>query len=250
MCPRPPERVKDSYHVSGAAGAPRSLAQGPDPTLGRSKTGSARRSRGPGLAAGPGLPGAAPGTKERPYLCWGCDRLPPKAPARAREITSGARRPEGGPARVGRSGRSSATPRPSGQMAAAGAEPASQGPPHTSARSRQLIHIHDEDEGRGPGPRPAPRPRARIPPRRRLRPQWGAPGFRLGEGVSTWSRLKNVSFLLHRPLIPALEGVSSLGRQEGRLLLPGAGPWGSGLTPPSFLPSLPPSETASVIILI
>lgn len=174
---------------------------------------------------------------------------PESSGARPRDHVRGA--PAGRRPRAGREGRAvPARPRPSYQMAAAGAEPASQGPPHTSARSRRLIHIHDEGEGRGPGPLPAPRPWARIPPRRRLRPQWGAPGFRLGEGVSTWSRLKNVSFLLLRPLVPALEGVSSLGRQEGRLLLPGAGPWGSGLTSPSFLPSFSPSKTASVIILI
>lgn len=219
--------MQDSSHVSGAAGAPKSLAQRPDPALGRSETGSARRSRGPGLAAGPGLRGAAPGTKGRPYLCWGCGHLPPKAPARAREVTSGARRPEGGPARGGWGGLSAAGqgPQPLGR----GGGGASQAGAASHFRSLPpVIHIHERVRGGAQGRGPAPRPQARIPPRRRLRPQWGAPGFRLGEGVSTWSRLKNVSLLLLRPLIPALEGVSSLGRQEGRLLLPGADPWGWG----------------------
>lgn len=108
----------------------------------------------------------------------------------------------------GRSGAPKASHAFSSTAPAMWAKPAGPGSPRASAPSC-LIHIHHIHEGMGAGPAlpAAPRPRPGIPPRRRLRPQWGAPGFRFGEGVSTWSRLKNVSRpLLRRSSLP--QGVS------------------------------------------
>lgn len=177
-----------------------------------------------------------------------------RAPARSRPGRASRKKAPRG--REGRDVRRQATPPGRGPSAEAGAGPAGPGQPRALPLARPVIHIHEEGQGRGPGPPPCPAPRPRVQPRRRLRPQWGAPGFRPGEGVSTWSRLKNVSLPLLRPLVPALgpgEGEESggslpgkQGRQEGRLLLPGAGPWGFGLTAPSFAPS----KRAPVIILI
>lgn len=170
----------------------------------------------------------------------GAPAPPPRmAPARAHEVTSGARRPEESLAWGGGGGADSAArPRPSSHGSSAGAEPAGPGPPHTSARPCRLIHIYEADEGRGQGPPRRPAPGLWISPRRRLRPQWGAPGFRLGEGVSTWSGLKNVSLPLLRPLVPALWG-------EGLLHLKarGAAPrsWGRSVrnrADPALLSSL------------
>lgn len=208
MCPRPTKRVKDSHHASWVAGARGSLAQGPDPTLRRSKRDGARSSRRRGLAGGPGLRVRAPGTKCSPTCAGGAGASPRMAPARAHEVTSGARRPEEGLAWGGgeKGVDFAARPRPSSHGSSAGAGPAGPGPPHTSARRCRLIHIYEANEGRGQGPPQRPAPGLRISPRRRLRPQWGAPDFRLGEGVSTWSGLKNVSLPLLRPLVPALRG--------------------------------------------
>lgn len=163
-------------------------------------------------------------------------RVPPRGRLRrapARGHVRGAPAGSWPSATGGRGGASAARPHPSGRGPAAKAGPVGAGLPRTSALLRRLVYIHEARGGsRVPHPHPAaprPAPRPRIPPRRRLWPQWGAPGFRLWEGVSTWSQLKNVSLPLLRPLVPTAVGSppsedSGAGSGEGRLLLPGAGP--------------------------
>ena len=187
-----------------------------------------------GLPAGPGALGGGAGDKGRPYLLEGCGLLPQGGSgARPRGHVRGApagRRPCEG--REGRGGCGQATPLRPWTRGGGGAIRVG-----TASHFRSPGPAHSYSlgsEGRGPG---SPRRPARPPSPgcgSRLGggsgPKWGAPNFRLGEGVSTWSRLKNVSLPLLRPLVAALgEGVSSLAWQEGRgrggrLLLPGAGP--------------------------
>lgn len=143
----------------------------------------------------------------------------PRAPPRDRHWRTHTRSPpgrsgpEGGPLTGRRGGTLEASHAPSCTSISVWAEPAGLGDACTSVPSR-LIHIY-EPVGAGPGSPSAPGPRPGIPPRQRLKPQRGAPGFRFGEGVSTWSRLKNVS----RPLLPApgcVCGVSSMRGKEQR----------------------------------
>ena len=104
-------------------------------------------------------------------------------------------------------------------------------PPRTSARPSRLIHIHKDRRGACPVSQRRPAPGPPIPPRRRLRPQWGAPGFRLREGVSTWSQLKNVSLPLLRPLVFALGGGSPPSESKEGGARGGAAPpsWGRSI---------------------
>lgn len=220
------------------------------------------RAQGPRSGAGGSAraSGGGAGDKERPYLCWGRRHLPAGGSrAHPRGHVRGV--PAGkGPARAGGAGRSPPGHAPCrGPWAQRG-----RGQPGPDSLSlplaRPLIHIHEEGQGRDPGPPPCPPPlpprRPRVQPRRRPRPQWGAPGFRLGEGVSTWSRLKNVSLPLLRPLVPALregegeraEGLSRGSGEDGRgcSSYPGQVRGDSGLTAPSCAPS----KIAPVIILI
>lgn len=142
----------------------------------------------------------------------------PRAPPRDRQWRThtrsppGRSRPEGGPLKAGGAGRLRLA-MPLVASLSVWAEPGGLRYAYTSAPSG-LIHIY-EPVGAGPGSPSVPRPRPGIPPRRRLKSQRGAPGFRFGEGVSTWSRLKNVS----RPLLPApgcVCGVSSMRGKEQR----------------------------------
>lgn len=178
-----------------------------------------------GEGGGQGQSGGGPRDKDPPHLRVAASSSRRQAVENTHEVTSRAlpagRRPltgwRGGTPRL-------ATP-PAAVSLVVWTEPAGLGSACTSAPSR-LIHIY-EPVGAGPGSPSAPRPRPGIPPRRRLKPQRGAPGFRFGEGVSTWSRLKNVS----RPLLPApgcVCGVSSMRGKEqrlrkGLLLSPGKG---------------------------
>lgn len=181
------------------------------PTRGRSKRGSAHRSRETRLATGPGFRWAAPGTKNCPTCAGGAGTSPRAAPARTPEVTSGACQPEGGPAREGGTERSL----PSHTFRR---EPTTEAePPGSASHFRSPAHSYSyEGEGRDPGPPRRPAPGLLVPPQGRLRLQWGAPGFRLGEGVSTWSRLRNVSLSILRPLVPALGGGGLFpGKAEG-----------------------------------
>lgn len=141
----------------------------------RSRTAGALRAQAAGGRAAGG------GDKGRP-TCAG---------ARAREVTSGARRQERGPAKA-------AGHAPSGRAPSTGA--GLQGRLALPFRSAWIcICMKGRVRFYPEAPRPRPRPRL---PRRSLQPPPGAPGFRLGEGVSTWSGLKNVSLPLLHPLTP------------------------------------------------
>lgn len=173
-----------------------------------------------GEEGGQGQSGGGPRDKASPHLRTAVSPSPRRGVQNTHEVTSGAlpagRRPlmgqRGGTSEAGRApGCSLFSPPPS--RLPLWAEPAGLRFASTSAPSR-LIHIY-EPVGAGPDSPSAPRPRPGVPPRRRLKPQRGAPGFRFGEGVSTWSRLKNVS----RPLLPApgcVCGVSSMRGKEQR----------------------------------
>lgn len=149
--------------------------------------------------------------KAPPHLPAAASSSPRQAVEHTREVTSrarpaGRRPPSGTAGGVGhpRLATPSAARLPRcGQSQQQGWGPLALPPPVASF----IFIIFMRGVGAGPGLPSAPRPRPGIPPRRRHRPQWGAPGFRFGEGVSTWSRLKNVSRpLLRRSSLP--QGVS------------------------------------------
>lgn len=166
-----------------------------------------------GKEGGQGWSGGGPRDKASPHLRTAASSSPRQAAENAHEVTSRALPAGRRPLKGRRGGTPEASHAPRCKSLCVWAEPSGLSYACTSAPSC-LIHIY-EPVGAGPGSPSAPRPRPGIPPRRRLKPQRGAPGFRFGEGVSTWSRLKNVS----RPLLPApgcVCGVSSMRGKEQR----------------------------------
>lgn len=202
------------------------------------------------LAVGRGLQGAAPGTKGGPTCAGGAGTSPEVAPARAREVTSRARRPEGGPARGGGRGVSGQTT-PPGAGPRRGAGPMGRGRLALPLAWAGSFIFMQRVTG-GPRVPAAPRPRAADPspaeaPAPVGRPRLPPPGgsFHL---VTTQ---KCVSPAPPPPRLCPGRGVSSLGRQRG-------GPRG-GAAPPSWgraigmrltLPFLPSSNLELVTILI
>lgn len=159
-------------------------------------------------AARPGGDSALPHNRSRP-------RLPGAAEALALEVTSGSRRPEGGPL--------------AGQVRGGGGADWAGAASHFRSPAGLFIFMRWGEAGFGAwDPSPA---QARAPQR-------GAPGFRLGEGVSSWSRLKNVSLPLLRPLVPALcDGGWGVPRKAG-----GVGAGAGAAPPPGRTPPRAPGQ--------
>lgn len=239
-----------------AAGAPRSLAPGPDPALGRSKGGNAHRGRGPGLAAAPGFQGVAPGTKDCPTCAGGAGTSPRAAPTRTREVTSGAGQPEKGPARAGGAGRS--TPRHAPRPWALGGGGGGASRARTASRfrwpGRSFIFMRRVRGG------------TRVPRRARPPGRESSPGGDSGPSGAPPASASGREFPLghdskmcrSRSSAPSslpwargrgksAEGLSQGSREDrrGGSSFPGQVRGDSGLTAPSFAPS----KIAPVIIL-
>lgn len=205
----------------------------------------------PRLAAGRGLQGAAPGTNGGPTCAGAAGTSPKVAPARAREVTSRARRPEGDPARGGGGGASAGRPRPQGAGPMRGAGPLGRGRlalPLAGAGSFIFIR-----RVRG-GPRvpAAPRPRAADPSPAEAPAPVGRP--RLPPPGGSFHLVTTQKCVAPAPPPPHLcpgRGVSSLGRQGGGARGGVAPPsWGRSIGMWLTLPFLPSSNLALIIILI
>lgn len=213
----------------------REPSPGADPALGGSQAQprtEEQRAGGPPASAGCGTraPGGGAEDKGRPYLCGGRAGTSPKvAPARAREVTSRARRPEGGPARGGGRGVIGQTT-PPGRGATAGAGPLDRSRLALPlARAGSFIFIKT-GEGRVPCPRGAPPPGRRSLPGGGSGPSGAPPASASGREFPLGHNSKMCRSRSSAPSsLPWAGGLHPrkarrAGPGEGRLLLPGAGP--------------------------